>query len=301
MNMPVFDVPQFRDKLSTLISERSGETFIVNDYKALSGGDIHQSYCIDGSDKRYFVKVNSKNNIALLNAEVLSLRAIVDNSGVLTPKVIYCGLCQGSGILVLEFFDIFAMDHYDAFAFGQALAAMHQNPGEDAYGFEQDNFIGVNPQINDWQSAWADFFAEQRIGVQLNLANRDQVHFAKVDEIIAASRLLLLNHQPKPSLLHGDLWHGNAGMTEKGPLLYDPACYWGDRECDIAMSELFGGFSQEFYRGYDAVFPLEKGYQQRKKLYNLYHILNHANTFGGAYYSQAKTIINELFAQAAAS
>jgi len=294
MNTPVFDDTKFRQKLSALISERSGELFEVNDYIALSGGDIHQSFCISDGNKRYFVKVNDRNMAAMFSTEVLSLQTIRNSKKMLTPEVIFCGLCQGSSILVLQYFDTYTMNNNDAFAFGQELAALHQNPGENAYGFEQDNFIGLNIQINEWHDRWADFFAEQRIGFQLKLANREHEHFKDIGEIIARCHVQLLSHQPKPSLLHGDLWHGNAAMTQQGPLLYDPASYWGDRECDIAMSELFGGFPQEFYRGYESIYPLDQAYQKRKKLYNLYHILNHANIFGGHYFAQAKNIIREL-------
>ena len=138
----------------------------------------------------------------------------------------------------------------------------------------------------------ANFFAEHRIGYQLQLAKQRGGHFPECAQVVETVRELLVHRKPKPSLVHGDLWSGNVAITEEGePVILDPAAYYGDHEVDLAMTELFGGFPEVFYRGYNKVFPLSKGYQQRKVLYNLYHILNHFNLFGGQYGSQANRVI----------
>jgi fructosamine-3-kinase len=105
---------------------------------------------------------------------------------------------------------------------------------------------------------------------------------------------LLEGHKPQPSLLHGDLWGGNAGFTAEGPVLFDPAVYYGDREADLAMTELFGGFPQEFYSSYNKIWPLDDGYERRKHLYNLYHLLNHLNLFGSSYLAQVESTLRLL-------
>jgi fructosamine-3-kinase len=166
---------------------------------------------------------------------------------------------------------------------------------EYRFGWHRNNTIGSTPQINDWCENWADFFAEKRIGYQLKLANRRGGSFTNSQEIIEKIRKNLANHYPSPSLVHGDLWSGNAGFTNNGQgVIFDPAYYYGDREVDIAMTELFGGFPATFYQGYNQQWALDDGYNQRKTIYNLYHILNHFNLFGGGYESQAKRIIKCL-------
>lgn len=302
MNAPQFLDTDFIQMLSRLISEYIGAPFEVNDYIELSGGDINDAYCVSGRsnlpdntpDIRFFVKTNHIEQLAMFKAEALALNQLANISQIKIPKVIYNGLCGNRSTLVLEYFDIEKMDSNDAFAFGQELARLHLYDSENAYGFELDNFIGITPQQNDWNDDWANFFADQRIAPQLALANKEHLLFNDAESIISRCRSLLAQHKPKPSLLHGDLWSGNVALSTEGPLMFDPASYWGDRECDLAMTELFGGFPPDFYRGYDSVFPLTEGYQDRKKIYNLYHILNHTNIFGGEYYSQAKKLIQEL-------
>jgi fructosamine-3-kinase len=186
---------------------------------------------------------------------------------------------------------------------GRQLAAMHQcstaqlsgKKAAGMFGWQRSNTIGSTPQINPWTANWTEFWTEHRIGYQLRLANRQGGHFPKQDPLLDMIPQLLAGHEPQPSLVHGDLWSGNAAINQSGePVIFDPATYYGDREVDLAMTELFGGFPPEFYQGYNQVFPLDSGYQQRKVLYNLYHILNHFNLFGGSYASQANRMIDQL-------
>jgi fructosamine-3-kinase len=163
------------------------------------------------------------------------------------------------------------------------------------FGWDINNTIGSTVQINNWTANWAEFWAEHRIGYQLKLAKRRGGHFPQGERLLEMIPELLAGYEPQPSLIHGDLWGGNAGVTSAGePVIFDPATYFGDREVDIAMTELFGGFPALFYRGYNQVWSLDAGYERRKSLYNLYHILNHFNLFGGSYESQANQMINRV-------
>jgi fructosamine-3-kinase len=178
---------------------------------------------------------------------------------------------------------------------GQQLAALHQTKVGDTFGWERQNTIGSTPQINTWTADWTEFWVKHRLGYQLQLAQQRGGHFPKQDQLLNLIPDLLAGHTPQPSLVHGDLWSGNAAVTQTGePVIFDPATYVGDREVDLAMTELFGGFPAAFYQGYNQVFPLDEGYQQRKPLYNLYHVLNHFNLFGGSYESQANRMIMQL-------
>ncbi len=168
------------------------------------------------------------------------------------------------------------------------LAGVHRTCGP-RYGWARDNYIGLGRQANGWCDDWARFWRDRRIGPQLELARRNG--FALGDVPVEA---LLQGHRPPPSLLHGDLWSGNAGFSGGEAVLFDPAVYYGDRECDLAMTELFGGFPAAFYSSYKKEFPLEAGYERRRLLYNLYHLLNHLNLFGGGYLRQVESTLGLL-------
>ena len=168
------------------------------------------------------------------------------------------------------------------------LAAAHREAGP-RFGWSRDNYIGSTPQANGWCDDWAEFWRERRLRPQLELAARKGFNLGRIDPVP-----VLQNHKPQPALLHGDLWSGNAGFTADGPVVLDPAVYYGDREADLAMTELFGGFPREFYDAYNKAWPLESGYPRRKHLYNLYHLLNHLNLFGGGYLAQVKATLRLL-------
>ena len=168
-------------------------------------------------------------------------------------------------------------------ALGVMLAELHRNAGQ-RFGWHRDNYIGATPQQNGWCDDWAEFWRERRLRPQFERAGLKSEFFEK----------LLQNHHPQPSLLHGDLWNGNVGFTAEGPVIFDPAVYYGDREADLAMTELFGGFPPEFYASYKENYPLEAGYESRKHLYNLYHLLNHLNIFGGGYLGQVQATLGFL-------
>jgi protein-ribulosamine 3-kinase len=192
------------------------------------------------------------------------------------PKV----LDHGETYIRLEFLQL--ERNGDWSALGRMLATLHRQTGP-RFGWHRDNYIGLSPQQNGWCDDWAEFWRERRIRPQAERAGLE-VNLGR----------LLEDHKPQPSLLHGDLWSGNAGFTAEGPVIFDPAVYYGDREADLAMTELFGGFPRAFYDAYRKEWPVDDGYEKRKHLYNLYHLLNHLNIFGGGYLGQVKETLRLL-------
>jgi len=200
------------------------------------------------------------------------------------PRVLERGLRNGKAFILLEPLDLRPGDYA---ALGRALATLHHQSGP-RFGWARDNFIGLSPQQNGWCDDWLEFWVTRRMEPQISWARE------KGFDVSMPPMRLLEKHKPQPALLHGDLWSGNAGFTAAGPVIFDPAVYYGDRETDLAMTELFGGFPRAFYRAYDEAFPLEPGYEKRKHLYNLYHLLNHLNIFGGGYLGQVKQTLRLL-------
>ena len=171
---------------------------------------------------------------------------------------------------------------------------MHYETRHGQFGWQHDNYIGSTIQPNQWSSNWTTFFADQRIAWQLQLLSERSIILGNIEHIAQVCHDALLHHQVTPCLVHGDLWQGNTGFSGEQAMIFDPACYYGDREVDIAMTELFGHFPDDFYHGYQAEYPLDDGYGQRKLVYNFYHILNHANIFGGIYIDQAKAALSRI-------
>lgn len=233
-------------------------------------------------------------------AEARGLQALAATAVVRTPTFIAQGQTSGGAFLVLEYLALRPLDQRGGAVLGAALAQLHRSTGS-AYGWSEDNFIGATPQHNAIHPSWPHFFGEHRLRPQLQLARHkgmDQALATKGDALIERIGGLFIDYRPAPSLLHGDLWSGNAAQCSDGtPVVFDPACYRGDRETDLAMAELFGGFPTSFFAAYRAAWPLDPGYESRKPLYNLYHILNHFNLFGNAYLGQAQRMIDKLLAE----
>lgn len=277
------------------IAQTTEKPFEIEKSHPVSGGCINQGYAVSGNGLIYFVKINQANQEAMFAAEALGLKQIHATKTIRVPEPICWGIAEKSSYLVLEWLEFGGGNSQSWEKMGQNLAHLHQVSLSDRFGWHCNNTIGSTPQINTVSNSWADFFAHQRIGYQLRLAKERSGNFPDEDQVIPAISEILSQHQPHPSLVHGDLWSGNAAITVDGePVILDPATYWGDREVDLAMTELFGGFPAAFYRGYNDVFPLDAGYQKRKTLYNLYHILNHFNLFGGGYASQANRMLQEI-------
>ncbi len=267
--------------------------FKIASHRPVSGGCINQGYAVSDGERTYFVKLNEAAKVEMFAAEALGLQEMAQTNTIRVPKPICWGVAKNSAYIVLEWLKLGTGTTNCWQEMGRNLAAMHRTTSA-SYGWEQNNTIGSTPQINHWTTDWVEFYASRRLGYQFQLAKRKGEHFPQQEQLLASLPQLLL-HQVQPSLVHGDLWGGNAACTEGGePVIFDPATYYGDREVDIAMTELFGGFPAAFYHGYNEVFPLAPGYEQRKTLYNLYHILNHFNLFGGGYASQANRMISQI-------
>ena len=278
------------------ISQVTGQAFVIRDRKSVGGGSINQAYQVSDGQQHYFVKLNQASKVAMFAAETAGLKDIQESQSIRVPQPLGWGTAANQSYIMMEWIPLGQGNAQAWSAMGQQLAKMHQFHNQ-GFGWHQNNTIGDTPQPNEWMENWGKFFAEQRIGYQVRLAQRHGGTFHHTQALIATIPTLLANHQPTASLVHGDLWSGNAAFSQAGePIILDPATYYGDREVDIAMTELFGGFPQAFYQGYRDAWPLTDGYPQRKILYNLYHILNHFNLFGGGYASQAQSMIEQVLA-----
>lgn len=286
----------FWEEIGREIAKATGMPFAVRDRWSVGGGSINTSYTIADGERRYFLKLNQPNQSDMFAAEALGLQQLHQTQAIRVPVPVCWGEASGCSYIVLEYLDLSGRGTQAAWAtMGRQLAAMHRHGTSDRFGWQRTNTIGSTPQLNSWCESWADFFAEYRIGYQVKLGRRRGGDFPKPEVAIAAVREFLRDREPEPSLVHGDLWSGNAAMTEAGePVIFDPAAYYGDREVDLAMTEMFGGFPPAFYEGYNAAWSLDPGYRQRKEIYNLYHILNHFNLFGGGYGYQASQVLDRL-------
>jgi fructosamine-3-kinase len=279
------------------ISSATGAEFRVSACHPVGGGCINQTYVLEGSGRRYFIKTNRADLADMFEAEAQGLEELESAQALRVPHPVTTGKAEGESFLVLEFIELGARGNEAEM--GRRLALQHRNT-TTRFGWRRDNAIGSTPQINTWTDEWVGFYREQRLGFQLQLASRNG--FEKLqhpgNELMARLEAYFSDYSPPPSLLHGDLWGGNAGFTVTAePVVFDPAVYYGDREADLAMTELFGGFGPDFYAAYRETWPLDPGYAIRKTLYNLYHILNHANLFGGGYASQAEAMMQRLLAE----
>lgn len=286
----------FWEQLGQAIANATGEPFTARDRRSVGGGSINDSYVIGDGNRSYFLKLNQPNQGEMFAAEALGLQQMRATQTIRVPAPICWGELGDRSYIVMEYLELSGRSNAAAWeAMGCQLADMHRNGVGDRFGWQRNNTIGSTPQLNPWSDNWADFFAEQRIGYQVRLGRRQGGDFPQPEAAIAAVREFLREREPEPSLVHGDLWSGNAAITAAGePVILDPAAYYGDREVDLAMTEMFGGFPPAFYQGYNAAWPLDSGYSKRREIYNLYHILNHFNLFGGGYGYQASRIFDRL-------
>ena len=288
----------FAAAIADAIGAATGAPFAAGAPRPIGGGDIHQAFSVSDGMRRYFVKANRAGRLPMFEAETGALHALIASRSVRAPQPVCSGTAAGQAFLVLEYLDL--RGNGDAALLGAQLAQLHRTP-QPRFGWAHDNWIGSTPQPNGWQNDWIAFWRDRRLGHQLRLAAQNGYGGAlQQDGEALLSRLdaFFDGYAPVPSMLHGDLWGGNHGYLADGmPAIFDPATYVGDRECDLAMSELFGGFAPEFYAAYREAWPLDAGYAIRKTLYNLYHILTHANMFGGGYAAQAQRMMAQLLAQ----
>ena len=295
-------------RIEQAISTETGIPFHISEKQAISACSastalaesndqpVNLSFKVSDGKRSYFIKLNKKECLVNFQAEAYSLKQIKQLTHIACPSVTTIGKTLDKSFLVLDYIDFSQSKPVLWYQLGQQLAQMHYETAHGQFGWEHDNFIGDTIQPNHWSSNWTTFFADQRIAWQLQLLSERSIILGNINHICKVCHDILLTHNASPCLVHGDLWQGNTGFTCEQAMLFDPACYYGDREVDIAMTELFGQFPYDFYLGYEAEYPLDDGYEQRKLVYNFYHVLNHANSFGGIYIEQAKALLTRIMA-----
>ena len=265
----------------------------------IGGGCIHNAWCIQFQNgKKVFAKSNHIDNINMFKfeCECLSvLKRFANKSYICVPETLDLISHQNLSILFLEWINLKQSHQY---FLGKGLALLHKSSsecGQKNFGWEKVGYIGSSKQIKGWESNWGEFFVNYRLRPQLIQAKAWGIKIGDFEDVLQYLSSYLNNHHPVVSIVHGDLWSGNCGNTTNDlGCLYDPASYWADREVDIAMTKLFGGFKNDFYRGYEEIWPLDKFSKNRTDIYNLYHLLNHANIFGGSYKESSMKIMKYL-------
>ena len=271
----------------------------ISKVNAVSGGDISKAYCVHTSTQRFFLKVNeSAIALGMFLAEKKGLENINLAKTIKAPEVIHCGQHESSSYLLLEFIESKNPTSKEFEALGHQLADLHTFSVGDSFGWKQDNFIGSLPQSNKDHPDWTLFYIHERLLPQLKMAKEKGL--LNSSDIPCESNLVQGCRQffpkAKPALLHGDLWSGNYLISAQGiPYLIDPALYFGHHEVDLAMSQLFGGFSSSFYAAYAEQIPAETLQDERKDIYQLYYLLVHLNLFGRTYYHSVKQLLKTYF------
>lgn len=282
------------------IQQATGQSLLFIKVDALHGGDINSAYHLRCVEQSFFVKLNHASLLSMFEVEALGLQEMAQTNTLRIPEPIASGIVGSNAFLVLEYIELSSLRPASQQALGQQLAKLHQKK-QAYFGWHHDNYIGSNLQKNTRNHNWVSFWQEKRINAQLKLAAENGFR-GKIqqqgEQLIQLIPEFFRTYQPQASLLHGDLWAGNAAAGAQGQaVIYDPACYYGDREADIAMTELFGGYGAAFYAAYNEVWKLDSGYSTRKKLYNLYHILNHLNLFGSGYLHQSEGMMQQLMTE----
>jgi protein-ribulosamine 3-kinase len=296
--------PALASRIGESIVQAGGVAFAPVRWEPVGGGCIHQAWKLVGREARgereYFLKTNGIAAAPMFAAEHAGLDALRAAGTVRVPGAIARGDDGEHAWLALEWLELVALDGANAARLGTALAVQHRVQ-QPRFGWAEDNFIGATPQPNGWSDDWLEFWRHRRLVHQLGLAARNRLPSRLIDRgerLAADCGALFSGHSPRPALLHGDLWGGNAAVAAgEGPVVFDPAVYCGDREADVAMTALFGGFPADFGAAYRDAYPLPDGHAVRRDFYNLYHVLNHANLFGSGYVRQAQEAIERLLAQ----
>lgn len=287
-------------EIAQQIREVTNTSFEIQTTKPIAGGDINRAFLLQGDKERYFVKLNRTDLVEMFAAEFVALNELAQTKTIKVPTPITFGQTANTSFLVLEFLDLKRATSQSEHLLGQQLAQLHQIK-QPFFGWRMDNTIGSTPQKNEQAQNWVTFWHEQRLSFQLQLAMQkgyDSDLQTLGEKLLTRLSDFFVDYMPQSSLLHGDLWGGNVATTvQNEPVIFDPASYYGDRETDLAMTELFGGFSQNFYSAYNDIWQLDEGYKTRKTLYNLYHILNHVNLFGQSYVSQTKQMMQKLLSE----
>jgi fructosamine-3-kinase len=282
------------------IEQAIHQPFAILNTRPVSGGCINETFILEGKANSYFIKINQCELLSMFEAEFSGLAEIAQSGTVKVPQPIVYGVFADKAFLVLEMISLTPGNSQSDTQLGHQLAALHKTR-QAFFGWHQNNTIGSTDQINQSSENWISFFLDNRLNFQVSLAEQNNCGsklIQSAEKLSESLDMFFNNYSPHPSLLHGDLWSGNAAVTHQGqPIIYDPACYYGDRETDIAMTELFGGFGSCFYAAYNEAYALDPDYRVRKTLYNLYHILNHLNLFGSSYLHQAQNMTDSLLSE----
>ncbi len=278
------------------ICEELGETY-PKSIEQVHGGDIHNAWRIEFSNKKLFLKRNIRNKKFLEFEKycLQNLRKYINQENLVIPEVIAYKNIKNIEILLIEWID---MHNFDQKKLGKGLGELHLKSAESnpkMFGFPVEGFIGTTDQKKGLEDNWIDCFLNLRIIPQLLSLKSRILGKVIINKVKGKIKSELLYHKPINALVHGDLWSGNAGMDKNGKgVIFDPASWWADNEVDLAMTKLFGGFRKEFYEEYHRIFPLKNGFEKRIIIYNFYHILNHANMFGGGYLNQVEDYVKAI-------
>jgi protein-ribulosamine 3-kinase len=276
------------------LTRAHGESVRIRTNRPLGGGSINDTRLIDTTAGTFVLKSNAEAPRGMFRAEADGLAALAGSGTALTIPRVIARHDDAPAFLVLEYLapGVRAADFDDRL--GRGLAELHRATTA-RYGFAADNFCGRTPQPNPWADRWIDFYAEARLGHQVRLASAGGLLSTRdrdvLDALIANLNGWIDDPVDGPSLIHGDLWSGNLHVdARRRPALLDPATYFAHREAELGMMTLFGGFSSRVFAAYDEAFPLDPGWEERNPLYQLYHLLNHLNLFGGGYLGQVMSI-----------
>ncbi len=283
--------------VGSLLSAQRGTNVSINEVRSVGGGCINEACMLKTSVGNYFLKYNSATSFpAMFEKEAAGLKILSDTQTITVPRVIQHSQAGKYAFLLLQYIENGNAGGNFWNEFGTKLADLHRNTNT-YFGLDHDNYIGSLVQKNNPHPDFTSFFILQRLEPQLELArNKGAFNFSDTRYFDSLFRSLHnIIPSEKPSLIHGDLWSGNFMVTPEGsPCLVDPAVYYGHREADIAMSLLFGGFNNSFYEAYNQAWPMEKGWQKRTDILNLYPLLVHVNLFGGGYAGQVLRIIRQF-------
>ena len=286
-----------KTEIEKILSKFIGDSVSINDFSPVGGGSINETFKLNTTAGSFFVKKNSASLYPhMFQKEAKGLKILSDTNGIIIPEVIGVGESGDESFLILKFIDGGLKNSSFWEDFGQKLATLHKNTDE-YFGLNHDNYIGSLKQYNCKHSSWSDFFREERLEKQVRLARNngkiDKVSVGAFDRFYA--KLDNIFPTEPPALLHGDLWGGNFMVNEVGsPVIIDPAVYYGHREMDLGMSQLFGGFDSQFYISYNKYYPLENGWEERLHYCNLYPLMVHVNLFGGSYIQSVKSVLHKF-------
>ena len=264
--------------------------------RAVGGGDISSAWRLETDDGTVFLKTGPASSSDMFAAEAEGLSELGAPNVIRVPRALATGIAGDTAFVALEWLHFGRPHRETERRLGEQLAKLHRTT-RSRFGWHRDTTIGLTLQVNDWSDEWVAFLRDHRIGFQLRLA-ADKGYGGSLQEqgarVLDRLPIFFDGYAPEASLLHGDLWGGNWGSCDGEPVIFDPAVYFGDRESDLAMTRLFGGFGRAFYEAYEAAWPLSAGHRERCDLYQLYHVLNHLNLFGSGYLGQAQDLLSRL-------